>query len=187
MVEQKRFAFWHKRQKAENAAQLVNWWLDKSTRIIGSNNITDRVNLTSSKDVEAFTLFFTQRMFRTSIYDSSWLLSNPAVFKLSNVPVINTLIRSLDSADRRNRQVLEHLNNVSEVYLKTAFAAGNDSRRVRTIELAANDLIARATDNNPNSTKTKIIFTSSLLNDWGNIWVDRLQVNKEPHSSNLNS
>lgn len=137
--------------------------------------ISSRLGLTEEKDRKTATYELTKRLLKTSIYDSSWLLSQPSVVVGLALPILSSLVHSLDRRDRKDRQQLTDLETELSGFLQAAYPSPEERYRARTIELAINDLVARATPQGREERMYRFRPTEEMLSAWQERWQGQLK------------
>ncbi|MBI1982270.1 MAG: hypothetical protein HYS68_01675, partial [Candidatus Levybacteria bacterium] len=131
----------------------------------------DRLKLTNPSDITLLKYYFAQRVFRIAIYKDNWWLSQPEADVAAHIPGLNLLRLRLESRNRRQEKELRDIEEQTQKFLEDNYATEPERHHARTIELAVNDLVAKATSNDD---LAKVVLTKPLVDAWGDSWVKRL-------------
>lgn len=137
-------------------------------------HLASRVGVVSNPDKSLFSYYLNERLLRTSIYNSSWLLSSPMALALIRLPIIKYLVKAQDRLERYERSQLEDTHQYIDNYIQLNYPGPDNRLRARTIELAVNDLVALGTC--AESTQTRVRFNPSenALKMWSGRWSRQL-------------
>lgn len=139
-------------------------------------SLSERLNLNENHpDRALLQLFLEQRLLRYEVYRSSEMLASPRILVGIKLPIISSLIRSLDREDREDRGKLNALQQEIDDVLNEKYQDLDQKLRARTIELAINDLISRAMPTTDQlGMKVKFAPSNELLDYWSNHWKEEL-------------
>ena len=144
------------KRKAEHLSKL--WQIEK------------RLGIEEPKDTSLITGYLTQRIMRTSIYESSWWLGHPAIFTVLNRPFLRRFVRAMDNFDRIKRHVLTAVDTSLAQFVEEYYPTADGRIRTRTIELAINDLVAQATPQGQEVNAYKFLLSEEQLDEWTQKW-----------------
>lgn len=126
------------------------------------------IGVDQETDYTAFSYYLTQRLLRTSIYNSSFFLSRPGMSVVASMPLIGRLVHQADREDRNTREVLQGVEEATTAFVAENYLDDISRRHAKTIELAVNELVARLTVDN--GKKARIVFDKQTVSTWGNRW-----------------
>lgn len=125
-------------------------WVKQAVKISKKHDLLGRMGIEKVEYSFIFNLYLAIRLLRTKIHDEHWELSQ----------------------ETRNRDKLEQ----SARGLKNIYCASiEDHNKVRTMELAANALIATAAVFDESRQKTEIVFNPRSLSNWGTRWSNEIR------------
>src|SRR3989344_487811 len=78
--------------------------------------IDQRLGIESASDRLLSLSYLTQRVIRTSIYESSWLLSHPGIFAALRNPLLRWQVRRMDKHDRLKRKLLAKVDEELPIF-----------------------------------------------------------------------
>lgn len=118
----------------------------------------------SGIDQVLFHAYFAERIVRTRIYDFDWVTHSPE-FDFTKEDI---------KRDEKNRQKLQDsLDGLvlgSSEIVANSYVGAKQRIRARNLELAANDLVARATSFNEKNFVTEIVVSDELIENWAPRW-----------------
>lgn len=129
------------------------------------------VGIEDDNDCTLFVYYLTQRLLRTSIYNSSYILSSPGLSAFSSIPILGKLVKIVDKIDRNDRKSLTALEEKTTTFVDENFKTANEKRHAREIELATNDIVARSTNNGNQAT---VVFKEKVIDEWGKRWKSQI-------------
>ncbi len=139
------------------AEQLFNFW-----------NVAKCLGIEGAEK-ELALKYTTERFLRVGIYESSEFLHRPFAISPSR-------LRRLDSRDRDSRKAKDYLEENIDDLLASDFQKPEERIRARTIELALNDLVARATPDSPiQGIINNLSISKEDLEFWAQRWQPQLQ------------
>lgn len=154
-------------------------FMARANKIDQMYKLADRVEIQSDPDKKLFNYYLGERLLRTSIYESSWILSRPSALTIVRLPILKHLVRALDWFDRDNRRRLAEAHQLISEYIQQNYPDPHKRIRARTIELAVNNIFALGTNTEPTQTRVKIKLSEGILEDWSKRWLGPL--NPETH------
>ena len=139
----------------------------RAREVIDEFSLNDMLGI-SGVDSIIFHAFFAERIIKTRIYDFDWITHSPEfVFSPKDI-----------ARDNKNRAILqESLDRLivrrDEMILQS-YTDKNQRLRARSLELAANDLVARSTSFDEKSFTNFIIVSDELVAVWAQKWEKEL-------------
>lgn len=137
-------------------------------------DLFDCLGINSMTEQSLFCLYIAIRLVRTQIYSGSYLLSHPYSIIMSKIPGLRGVVADIDKSDRTAREVEKSMLN-KEKEIKESLQSDAEKMRVRALELAANDLIARSTQESPTSMNMNIVISSTGVLEWYSKWRKELR------------
>jgi hypothetical protein len=156
--------------------RVRNHFLGQAILLCSKHNLHGRLGLNLEIEKTMFSRDLAVRYMRADYYDSSFLLSHPAAIVMARIPGLRGLVIDLDRASRAAEQSLLE----QQGKMQAAFLDENGRMRARILELAANDLVARATTTVKNGAVTKINIVPEMLDDWEAKW--KPELDQVPHT-----
>lgn len=155
------------------ADQLFSFW-----------QVSQRLNL-NDKDRDLALSYTTERLLRIGVYETSSYLNSPIAIAMAKFGIFFGTLKSAERRDREKRDALQYQQELIESKLKENYADPPGRQWARTIELAVNDLIARATP--PASTENhtnNMSLSNEQLITWTGRWQPQLALTTTPQPAN---
>ena len=157
-------------------------YLRRAEQLFGFWNVASRLKIEGVEKALALK-FVTERLLRAGIYESSATLNSPHAVLASRFKFGAKRLEQLDLRDTNTRRAQDQLNQEINQTLAAKFPNPDDRIRARTIELAVNDLIARATPNTlQNGGTGDLSLPREDLDAWQARWQPQLQRAEQKHS-----
>ena len=91
-------------------------------------------------------------------------------------------MRLSDNFDRIKRNLLEKVDLALDQFVEKNYPTAKGKRRARTIELAINDLVARATPHGQELDVSRFSLSDEQLVEWADKWRSELSSYKEQNN-----
>ena len=145
-------------------------FIARAGQLAGSWGVIQRLGLDDDKDRKLALALLAQRLIRTSVYDTSSILKSAQAVMQSRFKSGSSQIRAIDTLDREKRAILDLFDIQIAAFIDKNYQDPNTRKRVRTIELAINALIAQAT---PQSPRSNLADSLRMPGDTLEVWAAR--------------
>lgn len=145
-------------------------FIARAGQLAGSWEVTRRLGLEDEKDQKLALTLLTQRLIRTSVYDTSSVLKSAQAVMQSRFKSGSSQIRAIDTLDRNKRAILDLFDIQITDFIDKNYQDPNSRMHARTIELAINALIAQAT---PQSPRSNLADSLRMPGDTLDVWAAR--------------
>ncbi len=142
--------------------------LRKASLVCKKFDIARKLGINSGEEF-LFEVNLALRFLRAGIYDNRFIISQQSLFPLADIISMakrlahaNVNLVEQEKAERSLKDYVEERTKLAE--------SPEKRQRFRTLELAANDLAARATFPDDRSNETRIKVTKDLVEDWHLRW-----------------
>lgn len=128
-----------------------------------------------SSDYDLFSDFLTQRLLRTSIYSTSYIL-NSAIAVAAGSGLAGKIVGLLDKGDRFKRQILTRIEEETRRFIDQNYKTIEERHHARKIELAVNDLAARSTVEI--GSQVGIVLDKHKIEEWRDYWRRQIRLSQ---------
>jgi hypothetical protein len=161
----------------------------ESIEINRQGGLSDHLGLKVGPETGAFNFSLGQRVLRTAIYNTNWLVSLPGIDAAAETPLVGTIAAGILA---RKRQTLIYLREASDMMEESLekdrmiLRQQGTLKLPRTIELAVNDLTARSSvENQPGEVRIEI--DPRFVEVWGQRWRPMIEDSRIPENPILTS
>ncbi len=156
------------------AIQLLASSTIDAARLTMKYRLVEEIDLKPGVECALLNKHLTRGLLRVSAYDKTLFLTSKEAEIIGSVPILGKFIINTNQWQSSEiRKGLEYAEALIEGFMEGNFQGDDKIKRARMIGLAVNDLVAKSTIQEP--TKTKVIFSSKVVSEWGNIWRPQLR------------
>lgn len=171
MVESQQQKFFEPSEEETRTAKVGS--LSEASTICELHGLTQRLGVTRPEEIMTFRLHLATRLLRTTIYNESSFLSGPLAFMFAKSRLRRFVVTSSDKVDRISRAAEKEMQEEIEDYVHSHRV---DTMRARTLELAANELVAKGTKNDPRIPDfVEVFIDKGIVATWIPPWRERLR------------
>lgn len=154
----------------ESDMRIAKRYMRKAVKQLVDNSAFQAIAIEDENDYVSFTMYYSQRLLRTSIYDSSWYLSHPITQRAQRIPGMKRLINLVDRVNESEKNALKTIEMMTQSHINETYHSQEERHHARTLELAANDLVARATINDKHKSRTRVFLSEEIILPWAQRW-----------------